>query len=399
LIKDKRIVVGVCGGIAAYKAADLVSRLIKGGAQVKVIMTRAATEFVSPLTFQTLSNNRVVTDMFSVPEEWEIEHISLAQWADCFVIAPATANFLGKLAAGVADDMLTTTVMATNAAVVIASSMNTNMYNNRIVQRNIDYLKKMGYLFIDPAEGRLACGDTGIGRMEEPVNIVAYLDGITNSAKDLEGKTILVTAGPTREAIDPVRFLSNASSGKMGYSIARAADRRGARVILISGPTVLKPPPSVETVNVTTALEMYQQVMKYYPECDVVIKAAAVSDYRPAVQHQRKIKKTDSDMVIKLERNPDILQELGRNKGRHILVGFAAESNDIIEYAKEKLHHKNLDLIVANDITEAGAGFGGDTNAGFIIDRQGIIDKLPPMSKADMADRILDRVLNLLNTR
>jgi phosphopantothenoylcysteine decarboxylase/phosphopantothenate--cysteine ligase len=399
LIKGKRIVVGVCGGIAAYKAADIVSRLRKGGAQVKVIMTRSATEFVNPLTFQTLSNNRVVYDMFSAPEEWEVEHVSIAQWADCFLIAPATANFLGKLAAGIADDMLTTTVMATNAMVVIAPSMNSNMYNNRIVQKNIDYLKKMGYLFIDPAEGRLACGQTGVGRMEEPINIVEYLDDLFNMEKDFCGSTVLVTAGPTREAIDPVRFLSNASSGKMGYSIARAAARRGARVVLISGPTELIPPRSVETVYVTSAREMYQQVMKYYPECDVVVKAAAVSDYRPAVEHRQKIKKTDQDMVIRLERNPDILKELGENKGRHILVGFAAESNDIIEYATKKIADKNLDIIVANDITAFGVGFGSDTNAGCIIDRLGNIEQVPPMSKMDMADRILDRVLTLLKNR
>lgn len=396
MLKDKRIMVGVCGGIAAYKSADLVSRLKKRGAEVKVVMTASAREFITPLTFQTLSNNKVITDMFSTPESWEVEHISLAQWADCFVIAPATANFIGKIASGIADDMLTTTVMATKVKVVIAPAMNTDMYNNQIVQENISYLIRMGYLFINPVEGRLACGDTGVGKMEEPENIVKYLERIFEKEKDLRGKTFLITAGPTREAIDPVRFLTNGSSGKMGYSVAKAAAERGARVILVSGPTSIEAPPSVELVSVVSAREMYDEVMKYYPMCDVVVKAAAVSDYRPAHVSKEKIKKGDGNLTIILERNPDILYELGKNKGRQILVGFAAESTNVEEYAREKLKRKNLDLIVGNDITKKGSGFSSDTNMGFIMNSEGAIEYVPKMSKYQMANLILDKVKLLL---
>ncbi|MBA1333784.1 MAG: Phosphopantothenoylcysteine decarboxylase / Phosphopantothenoylcysteine synthetase [Firmicutes bacterium] len=396
MLSDKKIVLGVCGGIAAYKCADLVSRLVKEGAKVKVVMTKSAQEFITPLTFQTLSNNRVITDLFAEPQNWEVEHISLAQWADCLVIAPATANVIGKLAAGIADDMLTTVVAATKAKVIIAPAMNTNMYNNRIVRKNIDYLIDMGYLFISPAEGRLACGDEGLGRLEEPGNIVEFIKRVFDKGEDLKGKTVLVTAGPTREIIDPVRFITNGSSGKMGYAVAEAAVEQGAKVILVSGPTTLTPPQGVELVKVTSAREMYEKVMEYFPLCDIVIKAAAVSDYRPVNVSSQKIKKTHDNLEIKLERNPDILYELGKLKTKQILVGFAAESTNIFEYAKEKLEKKNLDLIVANDITRDETGFSSDTNAGFIMDRDFSMENIPKMSKHQMADVILEKVKQLI---
>jgi len=396
LLKGKKILVGVCGGIAAYKTADLVSRLKKRGVRVKIIMTEAAREFVSPLTFQTLSQNYVATDIFASPQYRDVEHISLAQWADCVTVAPATANFIGKVSAGIADDLLTTTVMAAKAPVLIVPAMNTGMYSNSIVQRNIESLTDQGYLFAKPVEGRLACGDTGVGKMQEPEMIVESLENILNGKEDFKGKTMLVTAGPTREAIDPVRFLTNGSSGKMGYSLAEAAVERGARVVLVSGPTHLEPPKGLELVPVGSAVEMYDAVMKYYPQCDVVLKAAAVSDYRPVRKSDNKIKKSASHLTVELERNPDILKELGMNKGKHILVGFAAESQNIDEYAREKIEKKNIDLIVANDITLEGAGFNSDTNVAVIVDREGNMDYQPKMSKYRLANIILDRVAELL---
>lgn len=396
MLNDKNIVLGVCGGIAAYKAADLVSRLKKKGARVKVIMTQAAKEFVSPLTFQTLSQNYVSVDAFSAPKNWEVEHISLAQWAECMVIAPATANFVGKVASGIADDLLTTTVMATKAPVVIVPAMNTNMYLNRIVQRNMDYLSRMGYVFIEPIRGRLACGDEGIGKMQEPERIVSFLENLMGDKKDLRGIRILVTAGPTREAIDPVRFLTNRSSGKMGYALARAAASRGAEVILVSGPTAQEPPPVAKYIPVESAVEMYRAVMENYHQCQVVIKAAAVSDYRPAAKSEKKIKKTDGTITLELERNPDILMELGKDKGSRILVGFAAESHDIQDYARHKIEKKNADMIVANDITQEGAGFNTDTNIACIIYRDGSMEQLPKMPKDRLAHVILDRVLLIM---
>ncbi len=396
MLEDKKILVGVCGGIAAYKTADIVSRLKKKGAQVKVIMTASAREFVTPLTFQTLSQNYVATGLFSSPKNWEVEHISLARWADCVLIAPATANFIGKIWAGIADDLLTTTVMAVKAPVIMAPAMNTNMYSNELVQRNINALKNRGYQFVGPVEGRLACGETGEGKMEEPEKIVAFIHSTLNRDKDFDGRTVMITAGPTREALDPVRFLTNASSGRMGYSLAKAAAGRGARVVLISGPTQLEPPSGVELVRVESALEMYMAVMEYYPQCDVVLKAAAVSDYRPARKSGEKIKKSDDRLILEMERNPDILLELGKYKGNCILVGFAAESHNVEEYAREKIRKKNLDLIVANDITLEGAGFNTDTNVAAIIDSEGKAEYLPMMSKSELAHIILDKVAVLL---
>lgn len=396
MLRDKRILVGVCGGIAAYKSADLISRMKKKGAQVKVIMTKNASKFISPVTIETLSQERVALDMFDSPKYWEVEHISLAKWAEYILIVPATANFIGKTAAGIADDLLSTTVMAARSRIILVPAMNTNMYYNPIVQRNIQSLSQRGYGFIGPVKGGLACGDTGVGKMVEPSTVVEYLEGLIKKKEDLAGRTVLVTAGPTREALDPVRFFSNASSGKMGYAIAAVAAQRGAKVYLVSGPTHIQPPPSVEVRPVVSAVEMYNAVMEIFPRCDAVIKAAAVSDYRPAERHSQKIKKTEGKLILHLERNPDILYELGKKKGKKILVGFAAESNNLKKYAEGKLKSKNLDLIAANDITRQDAGFGSETNQGFLMDKKGEIEYLPIMSKHEMSNIILDRVASLL---
>lgn len=392
MLKDKNVVLGVCGGIAAYKACELTSRLKKQNANVNVIMSKSAAEFVTPLTFQSLSLNQVVVDMFEAPKYWEVEHISLAKMADVFVIAPATANIIGKLANGIADDMLSTTVMATRAPVIIVPSMNTNMYENPIVQRNISTLKALGYIFIEPAEGRLACGDIGKGKMADPAVIEKSIIETVNRKQDFAGKTVLVTAGPTREAIDPVRFISNHSTGKMGYAIAGAAARRGAEVYLVSGPSNLEAPSGVTRFDVISAQDMYDKVMELMPQSDIIIKSAAVADYAPVKASKQKIKKTDGDMSIKLKKNPDILFELGRIKGDKILVGFAMETENLIENAAIKVKKKNLDFIVANDLNEEGAGFGTDTNTVKIIDSNGCIESIPTKSKLEVADIILDKI-------
>ena len=413
MLKNKTIVVGVTGGIAVYKACDVVSRLKKLGADVHVVMTKSSTEFVRPMTFQTLSNNFVVSDMFEEPKTWEVEHIELAKKADAFLIVPATANFIGKVASGIADDMLTTTVMATTSQVIIAPAMNTNMYNNPIVQSNIEKLKGLGYKFIDPASGLLACGDTGKGKLEDPEKIVDYVvdyfsQGQSESAtsvedfanKDLEGFKVLVTAGPTVESIDPVRYITNRSSGKMGYSIAIEAVKRGASVILVSGKTNLEVPEGLEKfVSIESAEDLYNAIMKEYPKCDAVIQSAAVADYRPKNYSDKKIKKSDGDMVIELSRNKDVAQELGKIKGDKVLIGFAAETNDLLENAKRKILKKNLDFIVANDLTKEGAGFKSDTNIVKIIDSQGNINEYPKLLKIEVADVILDKMADILRHR
>lgn len=392
MYSGKNVVIGVTGGIAVYKVADIVSRLRKQCINVNVIMTKSAQEFVRPLTFQALSQNYVVTDMFDEPKTWDVEHISLAQKADIFLIAPATANVIGKIAGGIADDMLTTTVMATKAPVFIAPAMNTNMYENPIVQRNIETLRSLGYLFIEPTSGRLACGDFGKGKMAEPEVIVGELLKLLSTGRDLEGKKVLVTAGPTREAIDPVRFITNHSSGKMGYAIAERAAARGAEVLLVSGPTNLPTPKGVRRLDIQTTNEMYRMVMENYEDADIIIKSAAVADYRPETVSENKIKKSDTDFAIQLTRNPDILKKLGEIKRvGQVLVGFAAETQDIIENAKGKVDRKNLDFIVANDLTKEGAGFKGDTNIVTIIDKFGNIQHYEKMDKRDLADIILDK--------
>lgn len=398
MLKDKTVVIGVSGGIAVYKTLDVVSRLRKLGVNVNVIMTKSATEFVTPLSFQSLSQNYVVCDMFEDPKTWDVEHISLAKRADVFLIAPATANVIGKIANGIADDMLTTTVMATKAKVLIAPAMNTNMYENPILQRNINTLKELGYNFVEPESGRLACGDTGKGKLASPETIVDEVVKLISKEQDLKGKSIIVTAGPTVESIDPMRYITNRSTGKMGYSIAKEAIERGADVTLITGPTNLTPPQNLKKlIKIESANDMYEAVLENLDENDVVIKSAAVADYKPKNYSNKKIKKSDDDLVIELDRNKDIAQEIGKIKNNKILVGFAAETNDLIENASLKIKKKNLDFIVANDLTKEGAGFGVDTNIVKIIDKEGNITEYPKMKKEEVANIILDKIKELLS--
>lgn len=396
MLKGKNVVVGVCGGIAAYKVVEVVSRFKKLNADVNVIMTKNAVKFVTPLTFQAISHNPVISDMFEEPKQWEIQHISLATKADIIVVAPATANIIGKVANGIADDMLSTTIMATKAPVVFVPAMNTNMYENPIVQDNIKKLSQRGYIFLDTETGLMACGTTGRGRLPEPSTIVERVSEIIGGKCDLKGLKFLITAGPTQEPIDPVRYISNHSSGKMGYAIAENACKRGAEVKLVSGPVNLKALDSIEVVKVKTADDMYNEVMRSYEAFDVLIMVAAVADYKCADIAQKKIKKKDENLTLNLVKNPDIAKELGKVKGNRILVGFSAETNDLVNNASEKLAAKNLDMIVANDVTQEGAGFGTDTNIIKIIKRNGDIIDFPIMSKAEAGDKILDEVLKLI---
>lgn len=391
----KTVVLGVTGGIAAYKACDLVSRLHKKHINIRIIMTAHACEFVQPLTFEVLSGNRVVTDMFNRDFPWEVEHISLAKAADVFAVVPATANILGKYAHGIADDMLSTTLLATRAPVLFAPAMNTAMYENPAVQQNIVALKQRGCLFVEPASGMLACGDTGKGKLADIDTIEqAILDALTQ--KDMTGMHVTVTAGPTREAMDPVRFLSNHSTGKMGYAIARSAKMRGADVTLISGPVALPPVAGVAMVSVTSALDMREAVMQALPESDMVIKAAAVGDYRPAEMKTDKIKKHDDDMSVALVRNPDILAEIGqKRRDDQVICGFSMETRDLLENSAKKLQKKNCDVIVANNLKVKGAGFAGDTNVVTLLYRDGTTEPLELMGKDDVADILLDRLLTL----
>jgi phosphopantothenoylcysteine decarboxylase / phosphopantothenate---cysteine ligase len=392
---NKTVVIGVTGGIAAYKALDIVSKLKKMNINVHVIMTKGAAEFVMPLSFQALSQNIVTTDMFEEPKLWEIEHIALAKKADVFVIAPATANIIGKIAGGIADDMLSTTVMATRAPVLIAPAMNSNMYDNPIVQRNIEILKAMGYIFTDPDTGRLACGDIGNGKLADTDKIVDMIDMLLFDNKDLLGKRVLVTAGPTREDIDPVRYITNRSSGKMGYAIARAARNRGASVTLISGHVNIKPPALLNYIEVYSAEDMYNIVLENAENMDIIIKSAAVADYKPENTSNIKIKKSDMDMNIKLTKNKDILMDLGNRKNSQIIVGFAAETNDIIKNARVKIQKKKLDMIVANDVSKADVGFDVDTNSVKIIKNDDTIVDIPNMSKDEVAHKILDEIVKI----
>ena len=400
MLKGKTVVIGVSGGIAVYKVCDVVSRLKKLNADVHVIMTKSACEFVGPLTFQTLSQNYVVSDMFEDPKTWDVEHIALAKKADLFLVAPATANVIGKIANGICDDMLTTTIAATKAKVLIAPAMNTNMYENPLVQKNISILKEHGYKFIDPESGRLACGDIGSGKLASPEVIVENVEALLNYEQDLVGRKIIITAGPTIESLDPVRYLTNRSSGKMGYAIAKVAAARGAEVTLVSGKTSLKPSSNIKKViNITSAEDMYQAVISNLDENDVVIKSAAVADYKPKEYSDKKIKKKDGDLVIELDRNKDIAYEIGKIKKDKILVGFAAETNDLIENAKGKIAKKNMDFIVANNLKESGAGFGTDTNVVSIIEKDGNMTKYPMMTKEEVASVILDKIKSLLDNK
>lgn len=395
MLADKCIIVGVTGGIAAYKAPDLVSKLVKAGAEVHVIMTESAAEFISPLTMQTISHNPVAIRMFELPREWEVQHVSLADRADLLVVAPATANIIGKVRAGIADDLLSTTIMATRAPVLFAPAMNVHMYENRIVQDNISALETYGYRFLEPETGRLACGYEGKGRLPQVDLILRTVYNLLIAAKELAGNTVLITAGPTREYIDPVRFVSNGSTGKMGYALAEAALERGAKVILVAGPVNIPVPPGVIHIPVVSAGDMFEAVVKYYPESDIIIKTAAVADYRPIVQNPSKMKKGADNLLLELTRTGDILQYLGQNKGNRILVGFAAETDDIIENAAKKVQAKNLDFIVANDISQPGAGFGADTNIVKIMYRDGRVEDLGKMDKKMVAHDIVDRIINL----
>jgi len=398
MLTDKKIVLGVTGGIAAYKAAELTREFVKQGAQVRVIMTKNAAEFITPLTLQTLSNQPVFTEMFSLTREHDIAHISLAEYGDLIVVAPATANVIGKIASGIADDLLTTVVMAARAPVLFAPAMNAHMYGNPIFKENVEKLTARGYRFMEPGYGELACKTEGQGRLPDIGEIVGEAASIL-TAKDLEGETVLVTAGPTREPFDPVRFITNYSSGKMGYAVAVKAKHRGAKVILVSGPTSLPVPRGVRFVPVSSAVEMHDAVMAHLPEATVVVKAAAVADYRPAMRSESKIKKKAGPLTISLERNPDIIAEIGKKKGNRILVGFAMESENLVDYATAKMTKKNMDFIVANDLTQEGAGFRTDTNIINIIARDGKMERLPLMSKTAVADRILDRVKELIDKR
>ncbi len=397
MLKDKNILIGVSGGIAIYKVLDLISKLKKLDANVDVIMTDSAREFITPLTFQTMAQSKVHFDMFGLVNEMDVEHISLAKKADVVLIAPATGNTIGKIANGIADNLLTTVLMATTAKMLFAPAMNTYMYCNPMVQENMDKLKKLGHEFISPGSGRLACGDVGTGKMADVEDIIYHLNKHFVK-KDLRGKKVVITAGPTMEPIDPVRYITNHSSGKMGYSLANQCILRGAQVVLISGPSSLQVPRGVEFVPVRTTNDMLNAVEEYFDDCDVLIKSAAPSDFRPEISSDVKIKKDkDNDaLTINFVKNPDIAAYFGRKKKDQIMVGFAAETNNLMEYAKKKLIEKNFDFIVANDVTKEGAGFNTDTNIVTIIDSNENSVEYPIMSKEEVADLILDKiVLNL----
>ena len=395
-LTGREIVLGVTGGIAAYKSAEVVSRLRHLGANVHVIMTKNATEFVSPLTFQTLSANQVVTDTFQAPEYWNVEHVALAKRAEIFVIAPATANIMAKMACGIADDMLSTTVLATKAPVLLAPAMNTGMWTAAATQANLKTLQERGIEFIGPESGILACGDEGAGRMSEPEAIVAAICNKLNAVSDLGGMKVLVTAGATRERLDPVRYMTNDSSGKMGFAIAEAARARGAEVTAVYGNVTAPVPAGIRRIQIESAQELYDVMMREVPEQDIVIQAAAVCDYRFEKTAKSKIKKAEGEgLVLTLIENPDVAKAVGgiKKKGQ-TLVGFAAETDNVKKNAAEKLKKKNLDMIVANDVTMPGAGFNVDTNIAAIITKNGV-EELPLQSKRELADKILDRIISL----
>ena len=390
MLKGKTVLLGVTGGIAAYKIANLASALVKLHADVNVIMTQNATNFINPITFESLTGNKCIVDTFDRNFKFKVEHIALAELADVFMVAPASANVIGKIANGIADDMLTTTFMACKKKKILAPAMNTNMYENPIVQDNIKKLKDYGMEIIEPATGYLACGTTGSGKLPDEKILLEYILREVAYEKDLSGKTVLVTAGPTREAIDPVRFISNHSTGKMGYAIARGASLRGARVILVSGPVSLEPPLFAELVPVVSAEDMYNAVMKYKDEADIIVKSAAVADYMPVAASSEKIKKQSGDMRIELKRTKDILKELGQSRRENqFICGFAMETENLIENAVRKLETKNVDMIVANSLKTEGAGFGTDTNVVTLITKNSKTE-LPLMSKTDVAMKILD---------
>lgn len=393
MLKGKTVILGISGSIAAYKIASLASALVKLHCDVHVIMTQNATNFIHPITFETLTGNKCLIDTFDRNFQYSVEHVSLAKKTDVVLVAPATANVIGKMAHGIADDMLTTTLLACQCPIIVAPAMNTRMFRNSIVQDNMKLLKCYGMEVIEPACGYLACGDTGEGKMPEPELLLQYILKAMVVKKDLEGLNVLVTAGPTREAVDPVRYITNHSTGKMGYAVARAAAMRGAKVTLVSGPTALTPPPFVELVDVVSAEEMFQAVTSRASKQDIIIKTAAVADYRPAVVAEEKVKKKEGEMNIALERTKDILGYLGEHKkAGQFLCGFSMETENMLENSVAKLVKKNLDMIVANNLKVEGAGFGTNTNVVTVITRKGG-EQLPLMSKDDVADKLLDAIL------
>ena len=395
MLQGKTVLLGVTGGIAAYKAAALASALVKQHAAVEVIMTKHATEFITPLTFAQLTGRRTMVDTFDRNFTHQVEHISLAQRTDLVIIAPATANVCAKLAHGLADDMLTTTVLACRCPKLIAPAMNTNMYENPVTQDNLNILRKYKWDVIEPASGRLACGAVGKGKMPEPEDLLQYILKYIGLNHDLEGKHVLVTAGPTQESLDPVRYLTNHSSGKMGYALARMAMLRGAKVTLVSGQTAIAPPPFVDFLDVTSAQDMFEAIAKYAPEADFIFKAAAVADYTPADYCDNKLKKKDGDLSIPLKRTQDILKYLGENRRENqIICGFSMETQDMVENSRQKLIKKNVDMICANNLKQDGAGFGVDTNIITLITRSGI-QELPLLSKEAAANAILDAAMQL----
>ena len=397
-LDGRRIVLGVTGGIAAYKVASLASLLVKSGAEVRVVMTEAAQEFISARTFRELTGQPVGTAMFGETSNYRVEHIALAQFAELVVIAPATANFLAKAAHGIADDLLTTMILATKAPIMVAPSMNVNMFENAATQENLSLLRRRGFQVIEPAVGHLACGTSGRGRLPEPEELATAINDFfdRSNKRELEGKRIIVTAGGTIEPIDPVRYIGNRSSGKMGFALAESAARRGARVLLVTAPSALADPLNVEVVRIETACQMREAVLAEYDRCDAVIMSAAVADYRPRLVATEKIKKSEPTLTIELEKNPDILFELGQKKARQVLIGFAAETTNIEEYAARKLEQKNLDLIVANDVTVAGAGFNADTNVVTMMARDSSREDFPLMPKSELADLIVERLINII---
>lgn len=401
MLQGKKIVLGVTGGIAVYKAVDLVSRLRKAGCEVRVVMTEHAQQFVTPLTFKEISGNAVATSMWNANQEFNVEHIALANWADAFLVAPATANILAKMACGIADDLLSTTLLAAQAPIVVCPAMNTGMYQNPATQENIAKLQERGVTVMPPAVGHLACGTSGPGRLPEPQQIVEFMSAFFAGREgDLRGLRVLVTAAGTREPIDPVRYVGNRSSGKMGYAVAQMAAERGADVLLISGPSALAAPPNVRVVNVETTNEMLEACLAAYGDVDIVIKAAAVADYRPRDVADQKIKKkTDDALTVVMDKNPDILKTLGAKKEQQVLVGFAAETQNLLANAREKVVKKNLDMIVANDVTAAGAGFNSDTNIVKFLFANGDVRELEQMPKVDVANKILDEAIRIRNGR
>ena len=401
MLKGKKIVLGVTGGIAVYKAVDLVSRLRKRGCQVRVVMTEHAQQFVTPLTFKEISGNQVAVSMWSANQEFNVEHIALANWADAFLVAPATANIIAKMTYGLADDLLSTTLLAAQAPIVVCPAMNTGMYENPATQANIAKLMERGVTVMPPAVGKLACGTSGAGRLPEPQAIVEFMSAFFAKREgDLRGLKVLVTAAGTREPIDPVRFVGNRSSGKMGYAVAQMAAERGAEVLLVSGPSALAVPANVKAVKVETTNEMLEACLAAYDDVDIVVKAAAVADYRPRDVAEQKIKKkTDDALTVVMDKNPDILKTLGGKKTHQVLVGFAAETQNLLENARDKVVKKNLDMIVANDVTAAGAGFNADTNIVKFLFASGEVRSLEQMPKVDVANCILDEALKIRKQR